>query len=50
MHYSEYLYHYNIFQQNIDEIFKSLLNIFGIVDDVLIVGYADGIDHDKTLR
>ena len=34
-----------------DDIFKGLLNGFGIADDTFIVGYeADGRDHNKTLR
>ena len=33
------------------EILKDLPNIFGIADDILIIGYdADGKDCDKTLR
>ena len=39
-----------MFQQKIDEIFKDLPNVFGITDDILVVGYdANGRDHDKTL-
>ena len=39
----------DMFQSEIDEIFKGLPNIFGIADDILIEGYdVDGIDHDKT--
>ena len=38
-----------MFQQKNDEIFKGLQNIFGIADDILIVGYQDGRDHEKTL-
>ena len=38
------------FQQKIDEIFSDLPNVFGIADDILVVGYdSDGKDHDKTL-
>ena len=34
----------------IDEIFKDLPNVFGIADDILIVGYDnDGKDHGDTL-
>ena len=34
----------------IDEIFKDLPNVFGIVDDIIVVGFdSDGKDHDKTL-
>ena len=40
----------DMFQQKIDEIFKCLLNTYGIADDLLIVGYdADCRDHDKAL-
>ena len=40
----------DMFQRKIDEIFKDLLNVFGIADDILVVGYdADGKDHDDTL-
>ena len=40
----------DMFQHKIDEIFKNLPNVFGITDDILVVGYdADGNDHDKTL-
>ena len=38
------------FQTKIDEIFKELPNVFGIADDILIVGYDDNDrDHDTTL-
>ena len=30
-----------MFQDKIDEIFKDLPNVFGIVDDILVVGYDD---------
>ena len=30
---------------------KDLPNVFGIADDILIVGYnADGRDYDKTMK
>ena len=33
------------------EVYKGLLNVFGIVDDIIIVGYdADGRDYDRMLR
>ena len=39
----------DMFQRKIDEIFKDLPNVFGMADDILVVGYeADGKDHDKT--
>ena len=40
-----------MFQRKIDEIFKGLQNIFGKVDDPLIVRYdANDRDHNRTLR
>ena len=34
-----------------DEIFKYLPKVFGVVDDILIVGYdADGRNHKNTLK
>ena len=39
----------NMFQQKIDEIFKYLPNICGIMDDILVAGYdGDGKDCDET--
>ena len=39
-----------MFQRKIDEIFKDLPNVFGIVDDILVVGYeADGKVHYAIL-
>ena len=41
----------DMFQRKIDETFKELSNIFGITDDILVVGYEDdGKDHDQTLQ
>ena len=41
----------DIFQKKIEEIFKGLPNVFGIADNILIVGYdAEGRDHNTTLR
>ena len=41
----------NMFQRKTDEIFKEWPNVFGIADDILVVGYeADGKDHDKILQ
>ena len=41
----------DMFQRKTDEIFKELLNVLGIADDISVVGYAaDGKDHDKTLQ
>ena len=41
----------DVLQYEIDEIFKDLPNVFGILDDILvIVGYDSyGKDHDETL-
>ena len=37
----------DMFQQKTDEILKDLPNIFGVADDILIVGYdLDGQDYD----
>ena len=34
-----------------DKIFKDLPNVFGIVDNILVVGYdSDGKDHDKMFK
>ena len=39
----------DIFQGKIGHIFKELPSMFGIVDDILAVGYDDNdTDHDKT--
>ena len=41
----------DMFKRKIDEIFKDLLNVFSIVDDILVAGYeADGKDHEGTLQ
>ena len=40
----------NMLQHKIDEIFNDIPNVFGIVDDILVIGYdKDRIDHDKTV-
>ena len=39
------------FQRKIDEIFKELPNVFGIADDILVVGYnKDNTGHDAILQ
>ena len=39
-----------MFQSKIDEMFKDMPNVFGIVDHLLVTGYeADGKDHDETV-
>ena len=41
----------NVFQRKIDEIFKDMPNVFGIADDILVMGYeADGRDHDEAVK
>ena len=39
-----------MFQCKIDEIFNDMPNIFGIADNILVIGYdEDGTDHDKVV-
>ena len=40
----------NIFQCKKDKIFNDVPNVFGIADDILVIGYdKDGEDHDKAV-
>ena len=40
----------DIFQRKINKIFNDIQNIFGIADDILVIGYdKDGADHDKAV-
>ena len=40
----------DMFQCKIDEIFNDIPNVFGIADDILVIGYdKDGTGHDKTV-
>ena len=40
----------DMFQCKIDEIFIDIPNVFGIADDILVIGYdKDRTDHDKTV-
>ena len=40
----------NMFQRKIDEIFNDIPNIFGIADDILVIGYnKDRADHNKAV-
>ena len=40
----------NMFQWKIDEIFNDMPNVFGIVDDILEIGYdKDGTDNDEAI-
>ena len=39
-----------MFQWKIDEIFNDMPNVFGITDDILVIGYdKDDADHDEAL-
>ena len=39
----------NMFQCKIDKIFSDMPNVFGIADDILVVGYVEnGADHDAA--
>ena len=40
----------NMFQCKIDEIFNDMPNVFGITDDILVIGYdKDRTDHDEAV-
>ena len=40
----------NMFQCKIDEMFNDMLNVFGIADDILVIGYdKNGADHNKAV-
>ena len=40
----------NMFQCKIDEIFKDMPNVFGIADNILVIGYdKDRTDHNKAV-
>ena len=38
----------DMFQRKNRQLFIELPNMFGIVNDILILGYDDTTDHDKT--
>ena len=41
----------NMLQCKIDDIFNDMPNVFGIANDISVVGYAgDSRDHDKTVQ
>ena len=41
----------NMFQCKIDEIFSDMPSMFGIADNILVIGYdEDGADHDATVH
>ena len=40
----------DMFQCKIDKIFNDMPNVFGIADDILVIGYdKDGADHDEAV-
>ena len=40
----------DMFQHKIDKTFNDIPNVFGIADNILVIGYnKDGTDHDKTI-
>ena len=40
----------DMFQHKIDKIFNDMPNVFGIADDILVIGYdEDGTDHDEAV-
>ena len=40
-----------MFQCKIDKIFNDIPNVFGITDDILVIGYdKNGADHDKAVH
>ena len=40
-----------MFQHKIDEIFNDMSNVFGIVDDILVIGYDENwTDHDAVVH
>ena len=41
----------DMFQCKIDEIFNDMPNVFGIADDILVIGYdKDRMDHNKAVH
>ena len=41
----------DMFQHIIDEVFSDMPNIFGIADDILVIGYDEnGADHDAAVH
>ena len=40
----------DMFQRKIDEIFNDIPNVFGIAEDILVIGYnKDGAEHDGAV-
>ena len=41
----------NMFQHKMDKIFSDMPSVFGITDDILVIGYnEDGADHDTAVH
>ena len=41
----------DMFQCKIDEIFNDMPNVFGIADNIFVIGYnKDGTDHDEAVH
>ena len=41
----------DMFQCKIDEIFSDMPNVFGIIDDILVIGYdEDGVHYDVAVH
>ena len=41
----------DMFQHKIHKIFNEMPNVFGIMDDILVIGYTDdGTDHDAMVH
>ena len=39
-----------MFQHKIDKIFNDMPNLFGIADNILLIGYnKDGVDHEEAV-
>ena len=40
-----------MFQHKIDKIFSDMPNVFGIMDDILVIGYDENeADHDAAVH
>ena len=40
----------NMFQRKINKIFNDIPNVFGIAENILVIGYdKDGADHDEAV-
>ena len=39
-----------MFQHKIDKIFSDMSNVFGVMHDILVIGYDNnGVDHDAAV-